>query len=87
MRSGKRLINGPALSTPPLLAPLSPSTWERKGICSPALAKAGEQLGTEAVEQLGTEAAEVTAFAHTAHILLQRSSVFRLQPKGLCSWL
>lgn len=63
MRSGKRLINGPALSTLPSLALLSPSKWEREGICVPALTKAGEQVGTGAVE--------VTVFAHTTYIFLQ----------------
>lgn len=70
MRSGKRLINGPALSTLLSLVLLSPSKWEREGICILALSKAGEQVGTGAVE--------VTVFAHTTYIRLQRNSVYGL---------
>lgn len=65
IRSGKRLINGPALSTLLSLVLLSPSEWEREGICIPALAKAGEQVGTGAVE--------VTVFVHATCVLLKNS--------------
>jgi len=73
VRSGRRLINDPTLSTPPSLVLLSPCEWEREGIHIPALAKAGEQVGTGAVE--------VTV--HTTYILLQSSTMFGLLTKGI----
>jgi len=80
MRSGKRLINGPALSTLPSLALLSPSKWGREGICIPALTKTGEQVRTVAMQ--------LTVSAHTtyeeAHHLVCNQRDFVADYQTLC---